>query len=311
VVAKDDPGKARRVFVVHGRDERLRKGVFDFLRSIHLNPIEWSEAISLTGKASPYVGEVLDTAFRHAQAVLVVLSPDDQAKLRADLVDEHDPTYEKELSGQPRPNVLFEAAMAFASHPDNTALVQIGSVRPFSDVGGRHVIRMDGSVAKRKDLALRLEKAGCAIDLHGDDWLTAGDLIAPVEAIEEAHASDDSGAGNAVDHETYKLVAERWDELKDPVLKEAVRLLLREDLTTKQALVFLHQKGLAMNWAGVYDGIATKTNLVQRALPGRQPDENVYGYTGPWTLNPKFKPALRRLLENERRRTTRVPRPDQ
>lgn len=59
------PGTAvdtRKVFVVHGRNEPARKGLFDFLRSIGLDPIEWSEAIRLTGKGSPHIGEVLDAA---------------------------------------------------------------------------------------------------------------------------------------------------------------------------------------------------------------------------------------------------------
>jgi len=175
----DTIGRARRVFVVHGRDERLRKEIFDFLRAIGLDPIEWGHAIALTGKASPYIGEILDAAFKHAQAVIALLTPDDEARLRADLVREDDLPYEKSLTGQARPNVLFEAGMAFAFHPGNTVLVQIGLVRPFSDVAGKHVVRMDNSTAKRKDLAHRLQNAGCSVNLQGDDWLTVGDLTPP------------------------------------------------------------------------------------------------------------------------------------
>jgi len=136
-------------------------------------------AIALTGKASPYIGEILDAAFKHAQAVIALLTPDDEARLRADLVREDDLPYEKSLTGQARPNVLFEAGMAFAFHPGNTVLVQIGLVRPFSDVAGKHVVRMDNSTAKRKDLAHRLQNAGCSVNLQGDDWLTVGDLTPP------------------------------------------------------------------------------------------------------------------------------------
>ena len=52
----------RDVFVVHGRNNAAREAMFTFLRSIGLNPLEWSEAVRATGKASPYVGEVLDVA---------------------------------------------------------------------------------------------------------------------------------------------------------------------------------------------------------------------------------------------------------
>lgn len=59
--------------------------MFTFLRSIKLESLEFSEARKRTGKPMPYVGEILEVAFQHAQAVVVLLSPDDQAHLRADL----------------------------------------------------------------------------------------------------------------------------------------------------------------------------------------------------------------------------------
>jgi hypothetical protein len=40
----------------------------------------------MTGKGSPYIGEVLDAAFSNAQAVVVVLTGDDFARLRDDLL---------------------------------------------------------------------------------------------------------------------------------------------------------------------------------------------------------------------------------
>jgi predicted nucleotide-binding protein len=174
--------KARRVFVIHGRDERLRSGIFTFLRALRLEPLEWTRAMHLTGKASPYIGEILDAAFKHAQAAVVLLTPDDEARLRQDLVRPDDPMYEKALTGQARPNVLFESGMAFATRPNQTVLAQFGNVRPFSDVAGRHVVRMDDSVQKRHELASKLKTAGCSVDTDGSDWQSAGDLTPPAEA---------------------------------------------------------------------------------------------------------------------------------
>ena len=68
----------KKVFVVHGRDGRLRDDFFAFLRALGLQPIEWSEALKLTAKATPYVGEAIESAFKNAQAVIVLLSPDDE-----------------------------------------------------------------------------------------------------------------------------------------------------------------------------------------------------------------------------------------
>ena len=38
----------KKVFVVHGRDSRLRDDFFSFLRALGLQTIEWSEALKLT-----------------------------------------------------------------------------------------------------------------------------------------------------------------------------------------------------------------------------------------------------------------------
>jgi hypothetical protein len=66
--------------------------------------------------------------------------------------------------------------MAFALHPTRTILVQIGQVRPFSDIGGRHILRFDGSPHTREQLRFRLKNAGCPIEEGGTDWLTTGDF---------------------------------------------------------------------------------------------------------------------------------------
>jgi predicted nucleotide-binding protein len=179
-MAKPDP---RRVFVVHGRNDRARDGIFAFLRALGLMPIEWSQAISMTGQASPYIGDVLDTAFSGAQAIVVLFTPDEVAYLKPEFSLGHDDP-ETKPSEQARPNVLFESGMALGRDPGRTVLVELGQVRAFSDVVGRHAVRLDGSPRTRNDLAQRLRTAGCSIDLSGTDWLTAGDLTPPARASE-------------------------------------------------------------------------------------------------------------------------------
>jgi predicted nucleotide-binding protein len=164
------------VFVVHGRDLAARDAVFTFLRSLALRPLEWTQALTLTGKGSPYVGEVLDAAFREAAAIVVLLTPDDEAKLNNAFLTARDPKYERKLTGQARPNVLFEAGMAFGKDPNSTVLVQLGETRPFSDVGGRHVLHLSDSPTSRQEFATKLANAGCNVDTSGTDWLAAGDF---------------------------------------------------------------------------------------------------------------------------------------
>jgi hypothetical protein len=209
---------ARNVFVIHGRDQRLRDGMFTFLRSLGLNPMEWAQAVELAGKGTPYVGEILDAAFANAQAVVVLFTPDDLARLRPGLCGSKEPDHEVKLTPQARANVLFEAGMAMAKSPDRTILVEIGTLRPFSDVGGRHTIRMDNSTQRRNELASRLKKAGCPVNLDGSDWHTAGDLSPP--GLQLPKDPDPTGVNSNVQRidpadTTTHLIADLISELQD------------------------------------------------------------------------------------------------
>ena len=163
-----------RVFVIHGRNEEMRRALFDFLRAIDLKPIEWSEAVTLTGKPSPFVSEILDAAMHYAQAIIVFFTGDDEVRLKEEFLWVNDPVYEREATPQSRPNVIFEAGLALGKYPDRTILVQVGTLRPFSDIAGRHFICIKNSSKSRQELAQRLKLAGCEVDLSGTDWLEAG-----------------------------------------------------------------------------------------------------------------------------------------
>ncbi len=172
----------RKVFVIHGRNEAARKAMFAFLRSLHLEPIEWSEARSLTGHASPYIGDILDAAFMHATAVIALFTGDDEARLRLQLLGPGEK--EEPLTPQARPNVLFEAGMAMGRNPKRTVFVELGQLRGFSDIAGRHAVRLTNNPKHRQELAQRLLDAGCAVSMKGTDWHDSGDfdnaLIKPV-----------------------------------------------------------------------------------------------------------------------------------
>ncbi|MHB8994593.1 MAG: AbiJ-related protein [Armatimonadota bacterium] len=168
--------KSDAVWVIHGRDEHARKAMFDFLRALHLKPTEWSHAIASSDAASPFIGEVIDTALNQAQAVVVLFTGDDNGCLRPGLHSPTDGPEERKLQPQPRPNVLFEAGMAYGRMPERTIIVELGRLRAISDLAGRHAVRMDNSPAKRNALAQRLRQAGCPVNMVGDDWLTTGDF---------------------------------------------------------------------------------------------------------------------------------------
>jgi Predicted nucleotide-binding protein containing TIR-like domain len=160
-VTHPDP---RKVFVVYGRDAQAKEALFNYLRALGLIPLEWEALVSMTGTGSPYLGDVVIRGFKEAKAAVVLFTPDDEARLHEDLRGKSEPDYEKELTCQPRPNVLIEAGMALALHPDRTIIVQVGNIRPASDLIGRHVLRL-GTTGTLLALATRLQTAGCPADL--------------------------------------------------------------------------------------------------------------------------------------------------
>jgi predicted nucleotide-binding protein len=164
------------VFVVHGRNDKIRRAMFDFLRAVDLTPLDWATAMKGTRKAAPYVGEVLDKAFNRATAVVVLITPDDEAQLRREFRRHDDEAYEKKLMGQARANVLFEAGMAFGTHANETILVQVGKCRPFSDTFGRHIVKLDNSEVRRQELFDKLRIAKCPATKIGRAWLDTGDF---------------------------------------------------------------------------------------------------------------------------------------
>lgn len=171
-------GTGNNVFVVVGRNKKINKALFQFLRSVGLSPIEWERASAKTGKANPYIGEILDQGFKMAAAVVVLMTPDDEAKLKSGLLSDEDEPLERKLTGQSRPNVLFEAGFAMGKYPDHTVLVQVGKLRPFSDISGRHVVRMTGGGSEARHAFVgRLRSAGLAVQTDGADWLSEGDFI--------------------------------------------------------------------------------------------------------------------------------------
>jgi predicted nucleotide-binding protein len=167
---------AQKVLVFYGRNEQARLSLFTFLRAIGLHPFEWSELVKATGKGSPYIGEIIEKGFSEAKAVVVLMTPDDEGKLKEEFIKKEDHASETELTPQARLNVVFEAGMALGYCPERTILVELGALRPFSDISGLHVVRLDDSISKRQELAQRLSTLSCAVDLSGTDWHKAGEF---------------------------------------------------------------------------------------------------------------------------------------
>jgi predicted nucleotide-binding protein len=161
----------RDVFVIYGQDEAARQAVFSLLRSLNLQPLEWETLVGRTGRATPYLGDVITLAASTTRAALVLLTPDDMVRLHPRLLDEERDPNEAVLTCQARPNVFIELGLALMAYPSRTVIVEIGRIRRPSDIGGLNVIRFDGSVGSLRKIANRLRLAGCAVDDSGSDWL--------------------------------------------------------------------------------------------------------------------------------------------
>ena len=159
-----------RVFVIHGRNERVRAGLFDLLRRIGLYPMEFHSIANRVKLGNPTMEAILQQAFKDADAVVALFTPDDEAVLRKPLRKPNRPD-DKRKHNQPRPNVLLEAGMALGHIPKRTVFVHVGVVGDISDLAGKHYIDLDDAETTKNNLANRLKAIGMPVDTSGDDWL--------------------------------------------------------------------------------------------------------------------------------------------
>jgi predicted nucleotide-binding protein len=170
--------KENTVFVVHGRDLPLRDAIYEFLGALGLRVQEWGHAIRAARGhgGNPFVNDIVTKIMEQAQAIVVMLSADDEARLKDQFVSTHERSTEGKLRGQARPNVIFETGIAIGTHHKKTVMVQIGHVKPFTDIGGMHVPNLSNDERTRHEFANRLADLGCKIDRTGDHWLRAGNF---------------------------------------------------------------------------------------------------------------------------------------
>jgi predicted nucleotide-binding protein len=169
-------GKNKRVYVISGTNTALQEEMYTFLRALGLQPIEQSMAVNWTGETSPFIGTVINTAFTYAQAIIILLTGEDTARLREQFWNQYDTLNETEFHLQPGMDQIFEAGYAFGQAPKRTILIQISNIKLFSDIDGRHISNFTGTPSERHLLKNQLKTAGCEVDDTGSSWLTAGNF---------------------------------------------------------------------------------------------------------------------------------------
>lgn len=165
--------KEKTVFVVHGRNQKIKKALFEFLRSLNLYPLEWESAVRMTKKGTPTTLEVINEGMRNSKGIIILFTGDDIAKLKEEFCEVGE---NNDMEPQPRQNVIFEAGMAMALYQDSTIIVRVGGLREISDLAGINYVNLTNSPEKRQAFITRLNTIGLGLDMTGSDWISAGDF---------------------------------------------------------------------------------------------------------------------------------------
>jgi len=186
---EQEAGDPKKVFVIYGRNRLACDAMCCFLRSLGLTPRRFDDVEGDLPHGTPYIGDVLEAGFDEARVAIVLLTGDEIVSLRAKYARREDKPDETGPTLQARPNVLFEAGMALAKHPKQTIIVELGEIRPFSDIAGRYVRRFQDNEDSRRKLADKLGQLGCHVEVEPtEDAWTAGDFAS---AIADTQMTDD------------------------------------------------------------------------------------------------------------------------
>jgi predicted nucleotide-binding protein len=145
-----------RVFVIHGRNDGVRDRIELILQRIGAEPMTLRK---LPKQGAQTLIEVLEQNLPQADAVVVLMTPDDEGRLK----DSNEP-----LIARARENVVAEAGYALIAKRERSLITSLGGVSVPSDFGGIHRIdaeRMNERV--QMQLAKRLFDMGLRINLEG------------------------------------------------------------------------------------------------------------------------------------------------
>lgn len=175
----------KKVFVIHGQNIAARKAVDQFLRVLGLQPIDFDQLSSSLG-GTPTIGDIVRAGLEQGQGIVALFTPDEFSALRPEYRGSNQPSTEV-MRWLSRPNVIFEAGMAYGMAPERTVLVTLGTdVTLFSDVAGIHLVKLDNSFQSRGRFRQKLIGMKCEIDLLTVAWgdpTSSGDFDACISQL--------------------------------------------------------------------------------------------------------------------------------
>lgn len=173
----DVSSRQSNVFVIHGRNLRARDEMGTFLRACGLKPINFADLRAAMG-GTPTIDRIVEEGMARAQGVVAMFTADEYAALRPDFrTAREQPGSEIVERWQARPNVIFEAGMAFGRDRNRVVFVLFGDAKLFTDVAGVHVLRPSNDpTGDRAVLRETLRKSmGCDVE-DSTAWMTSGDF---------------------------------------------------------------------------------------------------------------------------------------
>lgn len=168
------PESNRHVFVVRGRDAKAYAALEALLLALDLRIVTWDDAVRECGVGTPSTISIVRSGMRLAHAVVVLMTPDDEGRVKPEFSQPQDDPREARLTGQARQNVVFEAGWAMAVDPDHVVIVRVGEVRALSDIDGLNYVNLTDDISSRKSLIGRLKNCGLAVEDGGEGWRNAG-----------------------------------------------------------------------------------------------------------------------------------------
>lgn len=173
----------KKVFIIHGRNMKARDELGIFVRSLGLSPINFMDLRASMG-GTPTVAEIVERGMDQAQGVIALITADEYAAVRPDFRYAHDQSDDIQR-WQARPNVIFEAGIAFGRDRKRVIFVLLGPPKLFTDVAGIHVLRPNNDPSgDRAVLRTTLwQGMGCDIEVHSTDWMRSGDFEACVKSL--------------------------------------------------------------------------------------------------------------------------------
>lgn len=215
------PPDPKSVFIIHGRNTKARDEMGVFLRACGLRPLNFSDIRSEMG-GTPTIADIVEEGMARAR----VSWPCSQATNTLNSVLNSEPKKTKANAvsrWQARPNVIFEAGMAFGKDRDRVVFVLLGDPELFTDVAGIHVLKpTNDSTGDRAVLRDTLRKGmKCEVE-DSNDWMKSGDFescvglpeVSTRSPFEDAAAERESGSLQELPRPTAAEGTEEWLKLQ-------------------------------------------------------------------------------------------------